>query len=88
MTPYKGAKSLIQLDVDYLFTVVGGPKGLLALLDKHVPDHNLSYPQVQMWKQRRAVAGRFVSAVVYALVRDGVPVLNCFLDDAGDDLPP
>lgn len=73
---------MIQLDVNYVFEVSGGPKGLLELMDRHIKSHGLTYATVQMWKQRRKIAGPWMPAVVYVLVREGVAPLACFYDDA------
>lgn len=72
---------MIRLDIDFVFDQTGGPRGLLTLLSKYIPDHDLTYPQVQMWSQRRNIAGAWVPAVIYALIRDGASPLSCFLDD-------
>jgi hypothetical protein len=72
---------LIQLDTDYVFEKVGGPKGLLDLLDKHASDHQVNYPTIQMWKHRHTIPGKYLPAVLYALQREGVAMAQCFYDD-------
>jgi len=73
---------MVHLDVAFIFDKAGGPRGLLSLLDKHVGnDRELNYTTVQMWKHRDRIAGDWIPAVLYALLREGVPALACFVDD-------
>jgi hypothetical protein len=72
---------MIVLDVPYIFECAGGPRGLLNLLDRAVPDHALPYATVQMWLQRGAIPGRMVPAVLYALHRQGEENIWVFFTD-------
>lgn len=72
---------MIQLDTGFIFERAGGPRGLMELLDRHAPDHQVNYPTIQMWKQRNRIAGTYIPAVLYALHREGVALGTCFYDD-------
>jgi hypothetical protein len=72
---------MIELDVSFVFTRAGGPRGLLTLLDRHVPDHGVPYATAQMWAQRSAIPGRMIPAVLYALSREGETNLLLFFTD-------
>jgi hypothetical protein len=71
---------MIELDVPFLMETAGGPKALLDLLDRYVPDHGAPYSTVQMWQQRAAIPGRILPAVLYALSREGHNPLIFFTD--------
>jgi hypothetical protein len=73
---------MISFDVEYLFSLLGGPRGLMDLLDKHVPGNGLEYPAVQMWKQRKRIPADWIARVIYALIREGRNPLVCFSDDS------
>lgn len=71
---------MIQLDVEYMFQAANGPRGLLNLLDRHAPGHDVPYPTVQMWRQRGSIPTRWLPSVLYALARSGHPIVNFFVD--------
>jgi hypothetical protein len=75
---------MIVLDVEHIFALVGGTRGprkLINLLNRHVPDNALNYPAVQMWLQRGRIPGRWVPPVIYALLREGQDPMTLFTDD-------
>lgn len=72
---------MIELDVAFIFEQAGGPRGLLTLLDRHVPDHAVPYATVQMWHQRSAISARMIPAVLYSLSREGHDNLLLFFTD-------
>ena len=76
-----GDKPLIQLDVGYVFQRLGGPKGIVALCDRHLPGHSLQYAAVQMWKQRNRVSCQWLPSLIYVLHRENVSLSACFWDD-------
>lgn len=81
---------MVKLDVDHVFRVFGGPRGLLACLDRHQKDHGLSYPTVQMWSQRGSIPTKMVMAVIYTAEREGHDCTEFMVDtqelsDNGDD---
>ena len=73
---------MLRLDVDFVFEQTEGPKGLLSLLQRHLPNQDVTYATVQMWWQRRRIAGAWVPSVIYALLREGVSPFSCFVDDS------
>lgn len=79
---------MIDLDVPFVFQRAGGPRGLLALLSRHVPDHGVPYATVQMWQQRAAIPGRMIPAVLYALHREGEGNMLLFFTDLVEVEPP
>jgi len=80
---------MVKLDVSHVFRVFGGPKGLLECLDRHQPDHGLTYPTVQMWLQRRSIPTKMVMAVLYSAEREGHCCTEFMIDDEelSDDEP-
>lgn len=77
---------MIQLDTDYIFASVGGPKALIGLFDKHLPNHGLKYPTVQMWRQRDRVSTPWIPGLLFVLYRAGADLSPCFLDDQDPQL--
>lgn len=73
---------MITLDVPYIFEVTGGPRGLMTLMDRHLPNNALAYPTVQMWKQRGRIPTDWAARVIYVLIRQGINPLTCYTDDA------
>jgi hypothetical protein len=78
---------MIEIDVPYIFERAGGPRGLLNILDRHVPDHGVPYATVQMWQQRKSIPGRLIAAVLYAMYRQGEENLLLFFTDLAEPLP-
>jgi hypothetical protein len=78
---------LVQLDVAHAFDVAGGPLALRALLDRYLPGHNVTYPTVQMWRQRATIPGPWIIPVLYVLHREGHDWIEFCEDDtfATDD---
>jgi len=72
---------LIQLDVAYVFQRLGGPKNIVSLANRYLPGCELTYPAVQMWKQRNRVSCQWLPTIIYVLVRENVPLAPCFWDD-------
>jgi hypothetical protein len=72
---------MVKLDVPHFFRVFGGPRGLLDLLDRHVPRHGLAYARVQMWKQRNAIPAKWVGAIIYCVEREGRTCAEFLVDD-------
>lgn len=62
---------MVQFDVGHVFQVFGGPRGLLTILDRHLPRHGLPYNTVQMWSHRAAIPAKWWAAVLYAAEREG-----------------
>ena len=62
---------MVVLDVPHVFRVFGGPAGVLTLLDRYSPDHNLSYNTVQMWGRRESIPAKWVGAIIYACESEG-----------------
>jgi hypothetical protein len=81
-TTTEGVTQMVRLDVTYLFELAGGPSGLLGLLDKHTPGHDLPYPTVQMWSQRETIPGRWMPCVLYAMSQEGHDFLSLINNDA------
>ena len=73
---------MLRLDVDFVFEQTEGPKGLLSLLQRHLPNQDVTYATVQMWRQRGRIAGAWVPSVIYVLLREGVSPFSCFVDDS------
>ena len=73
---------MITLDVPYVFHLAGGPRGLLDLFDRHLPDNTLKYPAVQMWSQRGRISSDWVARLIYVLIREGINPLTCYIDDS------
>ena len=73
---------MIVLDVPYIFTVAGGPVGLLGLLQDQYPDAKLNYPTVQMWGQRAAIPGAWIAPVLVALTEKGFALNQLVVDDS------
>lgn len=73
---------MVVLDVAHVFRVFAGPRGLLAALDRHQPDHGASYNVVQMWNQRRTIPTKYVAAVLYCAHQEGRECSEFFLDPA------
>lgn len=62
---------MVTLDVPHVFRVFRGPRGLLNVLDKHVPNHGLAYNRVQMWQHREAIPAKWIGAVIYCIEHEG-----------------
>ena len=77
---------MIVLDVSYIFTVAGGPAGLLNLMARHDPGNPPNYATVQMWKYRGAIPSQWMPVVLYALGREGHP-MGTLLTEQWDTAP-
>lgn len=79
---------MLVLDVPYIFRVVGGPIGLLGLLEASYPGTKLNYATVQMWGQRAAIPGAWVAPVLCALSGQGFALGQLVVDDSDPFGPP
>ena len=72
---------MVVFDTGELFTVFGGPAGLLAVLSRHQPDTGLNYNQVQMWQQRQQIPAKWVAVVLYCcVIREGHNLTEFLID--------
>lgn len=62
---------MLTLDVAYVFDHVGGPSVLLDLLRRGEPTATLTYPQVQMWRQRNTISAPWIVPVLYLMTQRG-----------------
>ena len=74
---------MVEFDTGHLFRVFDGPRGLLKVLDKHQPDHDITYNAVQMWRARRQISTKRLGVVLYCILQEGHE-LSEFLIDPDD----
>ena len=72
---------MIILDVQHVFRVCGGPRGLLMMLHRHQQDGDLRYNQVQMWQQRKSIPSKWLVAILYCVEREGHRCREFMLDN-------
>ena len=73
---------MIEFDVPFIFERLGGPIGVWEQIQKHWPDARLTYPTVQMWKQREAISAPWQAPVMYLMKEvAGIDPLTCMRDD-------
>jgi len=72
---------MVIFDVPHVFRVFNGPRGVLNLLDRHQPDHGLSYNRVQMWQQRNAIPTKWIGAVFYCIEQSGHQCREFLMDN-------
>jgi len=78
---------MMKIDVDHIFRVFTGPRGLLNLLDKHTPNHcRLAYPTVQQWGARHRIPANWIGAVFYCIEKEGHHCVEFLVDN--DELSP
>src|SRR5436190_936024 len=78
--------AMMNFDVDHLFRVFGGPRGLLNCFDTLIPKHGLSYPAVQQWSARGSIPAKWVGTVIYCIEKEGHHCLEFLVDK--DELSP
>ena len=71
---------MVVLDVMHLFTVFGGPSGVLSVLGEHQPDVGLNYNQVQMWHHRGQIPAKWIGAVLYCVLSEGHTITEFLID--------
>jgi hypothetical protein len=72
---------MLTLDVAYVFDAVGGPTAMLDLLRRGEPNATLTYPQVQMWRQRGTVSAPWIVPVLYMMTQRGHTLGELLVDD-------
>ena len=73
---------MIRFDVPYIFEKLGGPSGVWGLIKTHWPDAKVTYPTVQMWRQRDAISQTWQAPLIYLMKKvAGVDPLTCMRDD-------
>lgn len=73
---------MIRFDVSYIFEKLGGPSGVFSLIQRNWPDAKVSYPTVQMWRQRDSISQPWQAPLVYLMKQvAGVDPLTCMRDD-------
>jgi hypothetical protein len=71
---------MLMIDVAHVFSVFGGPRGLLNSLDRHQPDHGTNYNAVQMWLQRGNIPSKWIGAILYCCEREGHECFEFLVD--------
>jgi len=73
---------VLVIDVEHVFRVFGGPRGLLNALNQYQRDHGASYNRVQMWRQRGTIPTKWVGAVLYCCEQEGHECFEFLTDPA------